>query len=291
MAEAAAGATAASPQLARALESPFASESSQETPPHAKRGRPKGPAKNSKKPTRGATQTRKTPTHAEAGTEGEPAKAAAPAAAASSKRGRRKNGAKHLAADGATPEPEVAANREAVGEAAGGTDDKVRREREAELVANMEAAGGTDDKGRGHLAADAVARLDMARRASTGEGSRLERPAGDSDETSLSSIAQAAMQRQLDSRQAESKPDQGVTDAGGKVLNGSRVFNPVSTASKPPHRLSKVTGTHPRFHPTRECPPWSVIGPLFGPWQRWHAVYTASSLAKLFSQRGHGCLH
>lgn len=243
MAEAAAGATAASPQLARALESPFASESSQETPPHAKRGRPKGPAKNSKKPTRGATQTRKTPTHAEARTEGEPAKAAAPAAAASSKRARRKNGAKHPAADGAIPEPEVAANREAVGE----------------------AAGGTDDKGRGHLAADAVARLDMARRASTGEGSRLERPAADSDDTSLSSIAQAAMQRQLDGRQAESKPEQGVTDAGGKVLNGSRVFNPVSTASKPPHRLSKVTGTHLRFHPTQECPPWSVIGLLFGP--------------------------
>lgn len=212
MAEAATAGTAASPQLARALESPFASESSQETPPHARRGRPKGTAKNSKTPTQGAIKRSNTPTHAEAGTEAEPAKAAAPAAAASRPRARRKNGSKQSAADGATPEPEVAANMEAAGEAAGGTDDKLKSD----------------------LAADAAARLDMARKASTGEGSRLERPAADSDDTSLS---------QLDSRQAESKQDAGVTDEGGKVLNGTRVFNPVSTASKPPHRLSKVTGT------------------------------------------------
>ena len=222
-------------------------------PRHAKWGRGKGAPKNSRTPTQGPAKNKKTLTHAEAGTEGEPAKAAAPAAAASSKRARRKNGPKHPAADGAIPEP------------AGGTDDKVRREREAEVAANMEAvgeaAGGTDDKPKREMAADAVARLDMARRASTGEGSRLERPAADCDDTSLSSIAQAAIQRQLDSCQAESKQDQGVTDAGGKVLNGTRVFNPVSTASKPPHRLSKVTGTHiSMFTPPEDLHPdqWLV---------------------------------
>ena len=128
-----------------------------------------------------------------------------------------------------TAEPEMAANMEAAQEAAGGHDD------------NMEADG----------TADTAARLEMARKASTGDGSRLERPAADSDETSLSSIAQAVLQRQLASRQAESKQDAGVIHKGGTVLNGTRAFNPVSIAIKAPHRLSKVTGTYLHVHPTQ----------------------------------------
>ena len=209
------------------MESPFASESSQETPPQAKRGRLKGPAKKSKMVNHAEVGTK---AGADADTEGETAKAAAPAAATSSARARRRNGGKHTAAD-ATPETETAANMKAAEEAAGGNDD------------NTEADG----------AADTAARLDMARKASTGDGSRLERPAADSDDTGLSSIAQGVMQRQLDSRQAESKQDAGVASEGGAALNGTRVFNPVSTATRPPHRLSKVTGTYYHVHPIPDC--------------------------------------
>ena len=225
------------------MESPFASESSQETPPHAKRGRPKVGAKNIK-----------TANLAEAGTEAEPAKAAAPAAATSSARARSRNSGKHMAAD-ATPEPEAAANMEAAQEVADGNDD------------NMEADG----------AADTAARLEMARKVSTGDGSRLERPAADSDETSLSSIAQAVSERQLDSRQAESKQDTGVSNEGGAALDGTRVFNPVSTATKPPHRLSKVTGTF-YVHPTPECRHYSIYGQLVGLLLHWRELHPADKL-------------
>ena len=210
---------ASSPQLARALQSPFASESSQETRPQAKTGRVKGPAKKSK-----------TASHAEGGTEGvavgEKDKATAPAAT-SGARAREGNGGKD-SMGGAAPKSEAAASMIAAEEAAGGNDDNMK-------------ADETDDMG---------ARLEMARKASTGDGSRLERPAVDSDDTSLSSIAQGGVQRQLDLRQAESKQDAGVISEGGTALNGTRVFNPVSTATKPPHRLSKVTGTYLHVHPT-----------------------------------------
>ena len=218
------------------MESPFASESSQETPPQAKRGRLKGPAKKSKMVNHAEVRTE---AGAEAGTEGETAKAAAPAAATSSVRARRRSGGEHTA-EGATPEPEAAANMEAAEEAAGGNDD------------NMGADG----------AAATAARLEMARKASTGDGSRLERPAADSDDTGLSSIAQGAMQRQLDSPQAESKQDAGGLSEGGTALNGTRVFNPVSTATKPPHRLSKVTGTYFHVHPMPDCTLETMNGQL-----------------------------
>lgn len=210
-----AGTAPSPPQLTRALESPFAGESSQDTPPQAKRGRPKGSTKKSK-----------TANSSEAGTEAEPAKAAAPSAAASTAKARKRNGVKHTKAE-ATLEPEVAASMEAAEEAADGDDY-------------------TEADGEG----DAAARLDMARKASTGDGSRLERPAADSDDTSFNSIAQAGTLAQLDSCQAESKQDAGVTNEGGTMMNGSRVFNPtVCAAGKPPHRLSKVTGTYSPSHP------------------------------------------
>lgn len=249
---------ASSPQLARALESPFASESSQETPPHAKRGRPKGPAKKSKTFNHAKTGPK-------AGSEGEIAKAAAPAAATLSARASKRNGGKHTAED-ATPEPEVAANMQAAEEAAGGNDDTV------------EADG----------AVETTARLEMARKASTGDGSRLERPAADSDDTSLSNIAQGAMLRQLDSRQAESKQDAGVTNEGGTALNGTRVFNPGSTATKAPHRLSKVTGTSFHVHPTPYCKLQPMNGHLIGLLLRWRELLTtsrASSMSECMRQQ------
>ena len=199
--------TASSPHFARAMESPFASESSQETPPEAKRGRPKG-----------VTRKKKVSTMPEAHTDGDTPKAAAPAVAAPNAKGRRRNGPTHAQTD-ATPEPEVAANMESEEDAADGAD-----KTEADGEADVEAG------------------LDMARKASTGDGSRLERPAAASDDSNLNSVVQSGHQAQTDS-QVESR--QTLADQGAMVFHGTRVFNPISTASKAPHRLSKVTGTSP----------------------------------------------
>lgn len=209
-----AAAAASSPQLATAIESPFASETSQEAPPKPKRGRPKGSSKKSKAP---------------GGSEAEPAKAKDPAAAASkTSKPKRRNRRKNTETD-ATVEPGVAVNQEAAEEAAGG-----------------------NDYAEADSAADAAARLEMARKASTGDGSRLERPpVADFGDTGLSSVQAGTHPQadpQADPRQADSRQD---AVEAAPVQHGARVFNPVSTATKPPHRLSKVTGrTAPKFTPS-----------------------------------------
>ncbi|KAL3155661.1 hypothetical protein ABBQ32_012692 [Trebouxia sp. C0010 RCD-2024] len=196
-------AAASSPQLAIALESPFASETSQEAPPKPKRGRPKGSFKKKKAP---------------AGSEAEPAKATNPTTAASKAKPRRRNSRKNTKTDAAV-EPGAAVNQE-----------------------TAEEAGG-NDYAEADTAADAAARLEMARKASTGDGSRLERPpVADSGDTGLSSVQAGTHPQadpQPDPRQADSRQD---AAEGPRVQHGARVFNPVSTSSKPPHRLSKVTG-------------------------------------------------
>ena len=193
------------------MESPFASESSQETLPEAKRGRPKG-----------VSIKRKTAAASKADKNGDQSKAAALAAAASNARSRRGKGSTHAQTD-ATPEPEVAANMESGGEAADG-------------VENPEADGKVGGD------AGAAAKLDMARKASTGDGSRLERSAAGSDDSNLNSVAHSEHQAQIDS-QVESRQNGDLPTEEAIMLNGTRVFNPVSASSKAPHRLSKVTGT------------------------------------------------
>lgn len=213
-------AAAALPQLATVLESPFASESSQDKPSKPKRGRPKGSSNKSK--TANAS-------------EAEPAKALAPAAVGSKAKPERKKRGKNTQADDA---------------------------QEAELAADLEAAGeaaGANDKAEAEGAAGAAARLEMARKASTGDGSRLERPpAVDSEDTGLSSVQAANHPHphpQPGSPQAGPRQDAGLVNEGAAMLNGSRVFNPVSTATKPPHRLSKVTGNTAAVH----CPPHTQV--------------------------------
>ena len=123
------------------------------------------------------------------------------------------------------------------------------REAEAEGEAAGEAEGEADAE------ADAAARLDMARKASTGDGSRLERPHADSNDDTINSAAASGMEvQQHGSRIVDShfqqQPEEGEDlpaaqqhDVDGEAAsNGVRVFNPVAPVSKPPHRLSRVTG-------------------------------------------------
>ena len=98
----------------------------------------------------------------------------------------------------------------------------------------------------------------MARKASTGDGSRLERPNADSNDGTFDSAVASGMevqqhddadtgdhlQQQL---QEEEEEFAGVVRGKGGVegellSNGVRVFNPVAPMTKPPHRLSRVTG-------------------------------------------------
>ena len=192
-----AAATAASPLASKAMESPFASETSQETPSQAKRGRRKAIRKLT------APEA-----HAEAGAPS----TTAPLAVAPSARARSRTDSMLAQAD-ATPEPEVGAN--------------------------MESGEGAADAG--DTWGLAAARLDMARKASTGDGSRLERRA-DSDDSNLRSVAQSEQQAQAGSSRAEADVHGVMPSYGVQALQGPRAVPSASTASKPPHRLSKVTG-------------------------------------------------
>ncbi len=117
---------------------------------------------------------------------------------------------------------------------------------------NKEAAGEAKDE------AAAAARLDMARKASTGDGSRLVRPDADSNDGTFDSAAASDMevqqhnnadtgehlQQQLPEEEEEfAGVVKGEGGVDGELLsNGVRVFNPVAPMTKPPHRLSRVTG-------------------------------------------------
>ena len=194
-------------QPATALASPFADESSQETPPQRKKGR-----------TRIAEQAQ-----AEA-------KAAAAAEAKGDSESEVKSGPTKPKRKGRKP-----------------------KQAEARPAAAVEAAGeavAEDD----HEAA-AQARVDMARKASTGDGSRLERPISISNDDTLNSGAASGLELQQHSTSdidlgaeqqlaqevvevVHNKPDPDRKTASDK----SRVFNPVMPVTRPPHRLSRVTG-------------------------------------------------
>ena len=204
-----------SAQPATALASPFADESSQETPPQRKKGR-----------TRTAEQAQ-----AEA-------KAAAAAEAKGDSESEVKSGPTKPKRKGRKPKQAEA-----------------RPAADALLgpAAAVEAAGeavAEDD----HEAA-AQARLDMARKASTGDGSRLERPNSNSNDDTLNSGAASGLELQQHSTSgiglgAEQQLAQEVVevvhnkpDTDRKATSDkSRVFNPVMPVTKPPHRLSRVTG-------------------------------------------------
>ena len=205
-----------SAQPATALASPFADESSQETPPQRKKGR-----------TRIAEEAQ-----AEA-------KAAAAAEANGDSESEVKSGPTKPKRKGRKPkqaEARPAADAALLGPAAA-----------------VEAAGeavAEDD----HEAA-AQGRLDMARKASTGDGSRLERPNSNSNDDTLNSGAASGLELQQHSTSgidlgAEQQLVQEVVevvhnkpDTDRKATSDkSRVFNPVMPVTKPPHRLSRVTG-------------------------------------------------
>lgn len=129
---------------------------------------------------------------------------------------------------------------------------------------NKEAAGeakdeaGDEGDGEADEEAAAAARLDMARKASTGDGSRLVRPDADSNDGTFDSAMVSGMevqqhtnasagdhlQQQLPEEEEEfAGVVRGEGGAEGELLsNGVRVFNPVAPMTKPPHRLSRVTG-------------------------------------------------
>jgi len=131
-------------------------------------------------------------------------------------------------------------------------------------VPNKEAAGeakdeaGDEGDGEADEEAAAAARLDMARKASTGDGSRLVRPDADSNDGTFDSAAASDMevqqhnnadtgehlQQQLPEEEEEfAGVVKGEGGVDGELLsNGVRVFNPVAPMTKPPHRLSRVTG-------------------------------------------------
>ena len=98
----------------------------------------------------------------------------------------------------------------------------------------------------------------MARKASTGDGSRLVRPNADSNDGTFDSATAsglevqqhdntdtvAHLQQQLPEEEEEfAGVVRGKGGLDGELLsNGIRVFNPVAPMTKPPHRLSRVTG-------------------------------------------------
>ncbi len=98
----------------------------------------------------------------------------------------------------------------------------------------------------------------MARKASTGDGSRLVRPNADSNDGTLDSAAASGpevqqhdsadtgehlQQHLLEEEEEFAGVVKGEGGAEGELLsNGIRVFNPVAPMTKPPHRLSRVTG-------------------------------------------------
>ena len=97
----------------------------------------------------------------------------------------------------------------------------------------------------------------MARKASTGDGSRLVRPNADSNDGTFDSAAAldlevqqhnnadngAHLQQQLPEEEEFAGVVRGEGGVDGELLsNGIRVFNPVAPMTKPPHRLSRVTG-------------------------------------------------
>lgn len=211
-----------SPQLAKAPASPFADESSQDGAPQRRRGRPAGvikePKAEAKSAAGGAVQIN---TDAE-GKSGSKPKG----------RGRKPKQLGRRSKSEAAPSKEAAV--------------------EAEDEAGNEAYGEADEE------AAAAARLDMARKASTGDGSRLERPHADSNDGTLDSAAASGMevqqhdnadtgdhlQQQLPEEEEEfAGVVRGEGSVEGELLsNGVRVFNPVAPMTKPPHRLSRVTG-------------------------------------------------
>lgn len=220
------GAPSSSTQPPIAPVSPFADGSSEEGPPKRKRGRPPGTPNKPKTTAKLAAAT-----------------AAGTRSVATAQPKRRSRKSKQTAASVAA---ETSASKEAGAAAAAGPD------REAEGEADAEA-GEVGGEGA------AAARLDMARKASTGDGSRLERPPADSNEGTLDSPAASGLEVQQHDvranehqlqRQASVQEEeqfgglvQGEGGAEGELLlNGVRVFNPVAPVTKPPHRLSRVTG-------------------------------------------------
>ncbi|KAL0022420.1 hypothetical protein WJX77_010601 [Trebouxia sp. C0004] len=207
-------------QLAKAPASPFAEESSQEGAPKRRRGRPAGVTKKPKAEAKSAA--------------GDETNADADVKSGSKPEGKgRKPKQLHR-----TSEFEATPNKEAAVE--------------AEEEAGKEAYGEADEE------AAAAARLDMARKASTGDGSRLERPNADSNDGTFDTAAAsglqvqqlnntdtgAHLQRQLPEEEEEfAGVVRGEGSVEGELLsNGVRVFNPVAPMTKPPHRLSRVTG-------------------------------------------------
>lgn len=98
----------------------------------------------------------------------------------------------------------------------------------------------------------------MARKASTGDGSRLERPTADSNDGIFDNAAASGMEvHQHDNADAGNHLQQHLPEEeeefagvvrgedgteGELLVNGVRVFNPVAPMTRPPHRLSRVTG-------------------------------------------------
>ncbi|DBA68760.1 hypothetical protein WJX79_008804 [Trebouxia sp. C0005] len=211
-----------SPQLAKAPASPFADESSQEGAPKRSRGRPAGITKKPKaeaKPAAGdAVQT--------------DAEAEARSGSKPKGRGRKPKQIDRRSKFNAAPDEGAAV--------------------EAKDEAGNVACGEADEE------AAAAARLDMARKASTGDGSRLERPTADSNDGIFDNAAASGMEvHQHDNADAGNHLQQHLPEEeeefagvvrgedgteGELLVNGVRVFNPVAPMTRPPHRLSRVTG-------------------------------------------------
>lgn len=220
------GAPSSSTQPPIAPVSPFADGSFEESPSKRKRGRPPGTPNKPKTTAKSAAAT-----------------AAGTGNVATVKPKRRSRKAKQTEGSMAA---ETSASKEAEANAVTGPDKEAEGEADAE-------ADEVDDE------AAAAARLDMARKASTGDGSRLERPPAESNEGTLDSPAASGLEVQQHDvranehhlqRQASVQEEeqfagvvQGEGGAEGELLlNGVRVFNPVAPITKPPHRLSRVTG-------------------------------------------------